>query len=129
MSRRNYKENSNLFYNSGDTITINESTHGGYLTTNGTDILFSIPLPKSIGSDVKKVTITSGKLVVRQNGNYIFGDANWSTACDIGQLNVSITISHSQLISLRCKKSGGYTDGINNDAVGVNVAIAKITFS
>jgi hypothetical protein len=61
-------------------------------------------------------------MVVRQNGNYLFGSANSSTT--ITSSNGTITVDKANNHSIRFKIS--FTNsigGTNNDAVGVFVTI------
>lgn len=63
-----------LYYRSGDTITLT-GTVGGAVTNSKKSVLFKIPLGKPI-ADITEASITSLKLTVRQNANYIVGSAS-----------------------------------------------------
>lgn len=63
-----------LYHKYGDTITLT-GTVGGSVTNSKKSVLFKIPFGKPI-SDATEASITSLKLTVRQNGNYIVGSAS-----------------------------------------------------
>lgn len=63
-----------LYYKSGDTITLT-GTVGGAVTNSKKSVLFKIPFGKPI-AEATSATLTSLKLTVRQNANYIVGSAS-----------------------------------------------------
>ena len=57
-------------YHAGDVINIEKMFLNGFITSGTKDAKFTIPIGKSIASDVTTVRV-SGNFRFRQNGNYI----------------------------------------------------------
>lgn len=65
----------------GDSIYIGNVTVCGYVTNNGTNFIFVIPLNKICTKELNG-TLT-GEFILRQNGKYVFGDGNASSGYNI----------------------------------------------
>lgn len=65
----------------GDSIYIGNVTVCGYVTNNGTNFIFVIPLNKICTKELNG-TLT-GEFILRQNGKYVFGDDNASSGYNI----------------------------------------------
>lgn len=116
--------NSKLFFKSGDSVYLSGRI-GGYFTTDGKDLFFSIPTAKNL-EYIKTVKIEEARLAVRQNNSYCVGSASGYETLDMDTNNLRAYVS----------KNSGCIDiwftfpkaraSLNNDACGVDY---KITVS
>lgn len=120
--------NDAIFCKSGETIQMTDTYDcGGFVTSGGADIWFSIPIGKRL-DNVSSVTVNSISITVRTNGNYldnVSGGFNglvspYSTAVYIEKMTNSVGI--------RVRKSSAYTNVLNNDAVGIRLHSISLTF-
>lgn len=94
---------------------------GGFVTANGTEVRFTIPISLPIESGaVPTIAITSLKVNVRQGGNYLITtDTDIATSEDYvisatpGAFGLGITI----------RKGSAYANAVNNDACGVGATV------
>lgn len=101
-----------LVYCAGDTANV-RTTCAGLLTSNKTQICFSIPLSKPIAPSVKTVSVSCANLMVRAGtGGYLHsGDS-------MILMDVSVYITENGLYVV-ITKSDGYTDFENNISLSV----------
>lgn len=117
-----------MYFKSGDVVSI-RGVSCGWFTTNGTSLVFDVPLSKSL-EQITKGTILDAQLIVRQDGRYAIGSAvafetlnlkthNPRVNLDIGSakgsVGIGFTFPNSRAVT-------------NNDACGIDY-ILKIQFS
>ena len=109
-----------LYYKAGDSVTLDWKS-GGYLTAGGTQIQFSVPLPKRIKSTISP-TITSGRLYVRMpSGGYLVNNV------DILEDNTIALRTYGNILDVIITHSTAY-EGTNNVPLGLQVSQLKIEF-
>lgn len=101
-----------LFYKSGDTIA-SQYLGTGYITTTGTQYIFTIPITKPIIGNT--ITVNSMTATVVQNNQYLLGAHN--SPIDIASAEVTITASGIQVKYTAVTAPATYT---NNDTIGVS---------
>lgn len=118
-----------MFYASGDVMEGTSSgtgsayilTTGGFVTSSGKNVSFTIPINKPTNCTSADVTVS---IVVRQNGNYIVGSASASVSytinnCPVSPAGVYVNITHSTAL----------TNVTNNDSVGIAFTDYEVTFN
>lgn len=113
-------------YQAGDTVTLKSMLAAGYLTSGSTTMAFALPI--SQGVVASKVSVTSLRANVRQNGKYINPQG---TAIDggyqyVGNYTVSAWLTESG-ISVEVRHSSALPNSTNNDVVIAD--IHQITFT
>lgn len=105
-----------------DTVSITYNG-AGYITNNGTEVHFTIPVNKIIPDTIKNVSVSNLKMSIRQNGDYIFGSAVNLTNTTVSAATISslgfITITANIVDTARTT---------NNDTVGIQ-CICSIKFT
>ena len=109
--------NNKLFYKSNDVITV-YGTAGGFFTSGGKDLSFSIPVDKSL-DNISSAKITSAKLTIRQNDFYCFGSGTGHETVNLNTDNPRANLSKNNR-SLNI----GFTfpvkrASVNNDSCGI----------
>lgn len=100
-------------YESGETIPIPVLNTAGYITTDGKDICFSIPMSRPVSGRV--VSVKEMQLTARHNGSYLAGspysyeDVTAKTRLYVGEGYISVIVRYDSAIS----------GSINNTAVGI----------
>lgn len=109
------------YYSPGDSITINFEG-AGFITTNRTEVRFTIPISRPIFSNAASVGSVNG-MIVRQNGKYCYG----STASAWAKpLSYTADVCENFVI-VKAKFGNTANVSMNNAACGVAASI-KITF-
>lgn len=116
-----------LFFKPGETITI-KGVSCGWFTTGGRDLLFPVPVSKSLAK-ISSGKLTSAKLIVRQNTGYAIGNGDFETinlSTDMPRVNISGNAFKGSLdIGFTFPTSRAR---VNNDACGVDYYLT-IAFS
>lgn len=109
-------EQSQSFQN-GDSGTIYYNT-GGYITTNSTQILFSIPLPKTLPDELQISGLI--KVRLRQGGKYVGGSTAESPATfDSDHSTISVNNKIARITLFNSPTDVSFSNAINNDAIGI----------
>lgn len=116
-----------MLYSSGDTIQASAPqgsayifTAGGFVTSSGKNVCFTIPINKPTNCTSADVTVS---IVVRQGGNYIVGSASSAenytiNNCPVSPAGVYVNITNSTALP----------NVTNNDSVGIALTSYSITF-
>lgn len=101
-------------YSPGERVSF-DVHDGGYLTTNKTEVRFTMQLNKPISKNVKSVTITNAHARIRQSNDHIVGTK------DV-RADATISVTKFGAAGIVCKLTVLAKDtALNNDAVGVEV--------
>lgn len=111
---RKYLSLEDFAYTSGDSIKIHWEG-GGFITTGGRSARMTIPIDRPI-INAKSATLT-GNLTIRQNSNYIFGDASEDTS--ITSLICNCQGITAAGVSFALENTEAYTNAENNSACGI----------
>lgn len=99
----------------GDTITVTQVCAPGLVTTAGTQLYMSIPLPKPVSDGVSAVRITAGRIAVRGDKGYVIGSSTGDAS--FSDLNVSAEASYSN-VRFIISGSGAYNVTNNTPVIG-----------
>lgn len=119
----------------GETVTGVVWRGAGYMTSARTEIHVSLPLGVHTYS-VSKVNLTAGTVKFRQDNNYHFETAA-STALTLktngatsnSKITYTAYVNALGTLTIAFKANREETSGINNDAVGVEIAGMTVAFS
>lgn len=118
-----------LFYSKGDTINISDVFAPGVLSSNTSELYFSVPIAKSL-EEVNGVTVNDMKINARTNGKYALSSAYVSNGYDVlsdSTINVTVTITTGlNAITFKLKKSRTF-NGNNNTPVSVQIHSLELT--
>ena len=94
---------------------------GGYVTSGGTEIRFTVPHPMPSASDaMPAVTVTSCKANVRQAGNYLVE----SSTDMVSASGYAVAATPTPFgINIVATKSSAFANAVNNEACGVSATI------
>lgn len=113
-------------YNPGDTYYIENIRQAGYVTGGGKSFKVTVYLDKLISKDVKSITATvPGGIAIRQNGNYILGNANEGK---VSGYTVTGIESNLNVITFEIQVNTVNAKTINNDAVGIVIRNMTLKF-
>ena len=115
-------------YHAGDVINIEKMFLNGFITSGTKDAKFTIPIGKSIASDVTTVRV-SGNFRFRQNGNYI-KDYETTYGFDTGNGIDAIEYFNSLGVGIIVRMPGSvaFPNMKNNDCVSGEFNSIKIEF-
>lgn len=115
-------------YHSGDVINIGKMFLNGFITGGAKDAKFTIPLGKSIASDVTTVRV-SGNFRFRQNGKYI-KDYDTTYGFDTGNGTDVLEYFNSLGVGIIVRMPGSvaFPNMTNNDCVSGEFNSIKIEF-
>lgn len=112
-----------LYYKSGDTLTLTTLCVAGFLTSSKSQVIFSIPVDKRM-DNISKVTVSLTKCQIRHSdGGYI---ANGIDLSAIGTLTAEIETSNALNIVLTLTNASTFT---NNCPVAVYIINGTVTFN
>ena len=114
------KNDIKLFYDANDFVSIDSITCNGFITSDKTELLFTIPLTKPFVSDIKKIQFHHLRIKVRQNGKYLIGTGSASkNVMTFSDYEVTATPSE-QGIRMKIKtKLYPLTSAMNNETLAV----------
>lgn len=127
--------NLGLLYKKGDVAVFSNFTWPGLLTGGGKDIVVNIHFSKLLASDITKASIQSGKVIVRQNGNYIIGTATEKKdiASTFASTALSLSIDNTndteRIGYMKLSLSSSPKNATNNDVVSVAFYELKVKFA
>ena len=106
--------------------TMNENVNlrfcgSGYITSGGTQLVFSVPNHKKLQPG-RSCAFSTGSIVVRQNGNYLAGSGN--TAQSITEYAVTFYV-YNNIIKFILTANGGF-GGVNNEVCAVDGNVVLI---
>lgn len=123
--------NDALYYKAGDTYTQvaggNESAENswsGFLTTNATELRFTMILPKST-KNVSTATISVLKVVARG----VMGYLNSASTLDLTSLGTVSAKIFDNRLNIKCVMSTAFTNVQNNSPVSIAIRGITVTFS
>ena len=99
----------------GDAVTVNRVCTPGLVTTAGTQLWMSIPLPKPVSANVSSVQITSGSIAVRGDKGYVIGSSSGDVS--LSSLNISCEVDYSN-VRFIISGDSAYTVTNNTPIVG-----------
>lgn len=108
----------------GDTITVTRVCTPGLITTAGTQLWMSIPLPKPIASSVSSVKITAGNISVRGDKGYVIGSSGGDVP--FSSLDVSVLFGYS---NVRFSVNGSGYNATNNTPIVGYITDTVLQFS
>lgn len=123
---------SQIFYKSGETVTLNTVDLAGMITSGGKELDFTIPLGKSAAM-MKSVTITELKLNVRNSsGGYALASSYVSGGYNV-LTDSAITIktglrTNSNMLYVQLNKTSAY-NATNNTPLAVRIDSMKFTIN
>lgn len=115
--------NDDYYYKSGDTTTIGGS-YGGYVTTSGTEVIFTITLPKSL-ANITSVDCTALVTSFRKSNGGYAPSASWNAKANAQSISIA-RVSDFSLQFLVKYGSYGFT---NNTPVGVAINSLSLSFT
>ena len=119
--------NGNLYYESGDTVSLAKLFVDGVITSDNKELHYTIPLPKKLDHvSSARITGSAGKL--RQNGNYLM-TSDATTDHTFGQSQYSITLLKDLQALHVVYTYTGDSIGTNNDVFSLEFASGTIQFS
>lgn len=107
----------------------------GYMTNSKTTVRFTIPLRKTLksGQNIEFWAETSGgtamEITLRQNGNYIVGDADvgddmWTLATTQAHASISAYKNTATITLTLDSDIANLSDATNNDTIGIHVVLS-----
>lgn len=115
----------NIFYKPGDSIVLTKEVQtAGFITSSATNVLCIFPLAKQLGKKVKGASARGMSLILRQNGNYLYGSASSLGSIDDSSVTVTLYSSCLQLTF----HIPAPDKAVNNSAAGVSFR-GTITFN
>ena len=111
-----------IYFKSGDSLTLTDIPTAGYLTSGKLLVVFSIPLSKSMANVTP--SITSIKAQVRNNDNYILGNSTTQSAPS----GYNATKRGDNFIQVSLTLASATSGAVNNSACGIFFT-ATIDFS
>ena len=109
-------------WQSGDTMSVAGLYTGGYITTSGTALRFSIPLNRQISDGVSASVADNWTMTVRSDGGYEIGSS--SAAGTVSKDNIEL-VKRDGWIGVSVTVSGLS----NNVSVGIVVNSGTISFT
>lgn len=120
-------------YQSGESFTINGSERyfgGGVLTSSGTKIEFSVPMPKSA------IGLTSTATVLKLNvwkvgGGYLLANAYTTGGYDVMEDTTltAVVVGCESYLTIEITKSTAWSDITNNTPIAVEVDALSVSFA
>ena len=115
-------------YKPGDTLTMSVQT-SGFVTTSATNYYCTIYLGKIINSSVQSISVEGiTNLVIRQNDNYLLGEAFTNTTTGF-TLTASWFDKSANNVILKIEVPTKNSKTVNNDAVGIAMIGLKLKFN
>lgn len=119
---------SEIYYNKGDIITFPLSINvSGFVTGDSEMLEFSIPLSKSIASDVTNIEISTTAFQIRKSGGGYLINSKYSEDSNIGDY-FNIRCFGENYITFRYTASSAISGATNNTPISVELIGLIIKF-
>ncbi len=118
---------SDLYFEQGDEINLNQMVANGYITNNKSRIFVTIPVGKRL-DHITSAKTSNATGMLRQNGNYLVGEAEESHG--FAQVRGSFNILKDLgIIRYQYDFSGSISAAVNNDTVSLQFTGGVIQLS
>ena len=111
-----------LYYQTGESITINNAVLNGCITGDAKNIYLSLNLPKKLNK-ISSLSVSNLIGNIRGISGYIDSDYTATTNFNTGDYTTSIVRSTDTLIEFNIQKSTQFSNATNNTPVTANVQI------
>ena len=118
-----------LFFQSGETFTINQVPVSGFVTSSAKIANLLVPVGKSL-ADISTITVTACKGGIRTSeGGYLNGGSDSSDWLDTIGVTVTATKVNDFMINLRIQSSSSFTKVTNNTPLSLWCNPVTLSFS
>lgn len=118
---------SDLYFEPGDEINLNQMVANGYITNNKSRIFVTIPVGKRL-DHITSAKTSNATGMLRQNGNYLVGGAEESHGFSQVQGTFNI-LKDLGIIRYQYDFSGSISAAVNNDTVSLQFTGGVIQLS